>query len=209
MRIPASKENRMTSRLHGAVFSAFVFLVASLALAGDDQSAKPQDAQSNEATVPARRYSDPQPLFRVIQNGTWGYIDKSGKLVIPAQFEDAYPFSEGFAQVQTSHDTTIGMTGVYMQHEHRQFCFIDKTGRQIGLFYPAVSPFTDGLALVADPATRSWGFLDTSGKLVLSGYKAAGPFSEGLILVDHGARGLTYLNPHLVASARIERARKR
>ena len=31
--------------------------------------------------------------------GKDGYIDKTGKLVIPAQFDDAKPFSEGLAAV--------------------------------------------------------------------------------------------------------------
>ena len=32
-------------------------------------------------------------------NGKWGYIDKSGTLVIPARYDDAWDFSEGLAHV--------------------------------------------------------------------------------------------------------------
>ena len=32
--------------------------------------------------------------------GKWGYIDKTGKVVIPCQWENARTFSEGFALVR-------------------------------------------------------------------------------------------------------------
>lgn len=39
------------------------------------------------------------PLFPVCQNGKWGYIDKTGKMVIKPQFNCARSFSEGLARV--------------------------------------------------------------------------------------------------------------
>ena len=45
----------------------------------------------------AKIFSD--DLAAVKQNGKWGYIDKTGKTVIPFQFDKAYPFSEGLAIV--------------------------------------------------------------------------------------------------------------
>jgi hypothetical protein len=38
-------------------------------------------------------------LFLVSVSGTWGYIDKTGKLVINPQFAGASSFSEGLALV--------------------------------------------------------------------------------------------------------------
>ena len=35
----------------------------------------------------------------VSPDGLWGYADRKGKIVIPAQFAGAYPFSEGYAAV--------------------------------------------------------------------------------------------------------------
>src|SRR5438552_12784188 len=39
-------------------------------------------------------------LFLMRQDGKVGFVNKSGKLVIPPQFENAAPFSEGLAVVQ-------------------------------------------------------------------------------------------------------------
>ena len=39
-------------------------------------------------------------LADVRLNGKWGFIDKSGKVVIPFKYDDALPFSEGFAVVE-------------------------------------------------------------------------------------------------------------
>ncbi|MDJ0515966.1 MAG: WG repeat-containing protein [Trichodesmium sp. MO_231.B1] len=38
-------------------------------------------------------------LAAVKKDGKWGYIDKTGKIVIPYQFDDAYGFQQGLAKV--------------------------------------------------------------------------------------------------------------
>ena len=38
--------------------------------------------------------------FPVKAQGKWGYIDKTGKLIIQPRFDDAKPYSEGLAQVK-------------------------------------------------------------------------------------------------------------
>lgn len=54
-------------------------------------------------TLVSPKYEDAESfsdgLAAVKQGGKWGYIDESGKLVIPCQFDKAYPFSEGLAIV--------------------------------------------------------------------------------------------------------------
>ena len=40
-------------------------------------------------------------LAQVLLNGKWGYIDKTGKEVIPCKYDWAWQFYEGFAQVST------------------------------------------------------------------------------------------------------------
>src|SRR5271170_7980314 len=60
----------------------------------------------------------------------WGYIDPTGLLIIPAQFEVARSFSEGYAGVRQG-----GLWG-----------FIDKTGKfVIPCHYQDVGPFSEGL----------------------------------------------------------------
>ena len=83
----------------------------------------------------------------------FGYIDKTGKLVIPAGFDSAAPFSEGVATVRKCD----------------QAFFIDKTGKTVitGDFTFA-SSFSGGLAVV-ETLTKDgflWGYVDKTGKLV-------------------------------------------
>src|SRR5690242_17555808 len=44
--------------------------------------------------------SGPSALYPVHANGKYGYMDRSGKLVIQPQFDKAEEFSEGLAPVQ-------------------------------------------------------------------------------------------------------------
>ncbi|MEM9885545.1 MAG: WG repeat-containing protein [Bacteroidota bacterium] len=37
--------------------------------------------------------------FRIVRNGKIGYANKFGEIVIPCQFDFAYPFSNGYAKV--------------------------------------------------------------------------------------------------------------
>lgn len=40
---------------------------------------------------------DPDPWFPLVEHGKWGYIDKTGKIVIKPEYIDAGPFKEGSA----------------------------------------------------------------------------------------------------------------
>ena len=63
----------------------------------------------------------------------YGFIDKSGKVVIEPQFDDVGPFSEGFAGVEKD-----GKWG-----------FIDKSGKVvIEPQFDDAEPFSEGLAKV-------------------------------------------------------------
>ncbi|MBN8865102.1 MAG: WG repeat-containing protein [Sphingobacteriales bacterium] len=82
--------------------------------------------------------------------GTWGFIDKTGKEVIAATFEEAYPFSNGRARIKQS--------GAYG--------FISRTGSTIvSAIYEDASDFSDGLAQVRFKNKN--GFIDQAGKIVI------------------------------------------
>ena len=72
---------------------------------------------------------------------THGYIDKRGKLVIPAGFAEVFPFSEGLAAVRTKKTTVWGMGDTWG--------FIDKTGKyRIEPEFNQVRSFKGGVAKV-------------------------------------------------------------
>jgi WG repeat protein len=120
-------------------------------------------------------------VFKESENAyrTVGYIDRSGRIVIPPQFsgEDLSErgFSEGLAAVKVYKD---GKT---------KWGYIDKSGKVvIEPQFPAAGPFSQGRAMVgiAEPSWSidyKWGFIDTEGRWIAKPqYKSAGEFSEGL-----------------------------
>jgi len=104
--------------------------------------------------------------------GMWGYIDKTGKMIIKPHFESAREFSEGLAAVMVE----------------RKWGFIDKSGKMV------IKPqflkgrgesleFSEGLAAVSILG-QGEGFIDKAGKLVIKPVLAeAGNFHEGLARV--------------------------
>jgi hypothetical protein len=99
----------------------------------------------------------------------FGYIDSTGRLVIPLKFAHARPFSEGLALVYT----TWGMN-IFGRTEgwdlFRRAGYIDHTGKfVIGPRYVEnAASFSEGVAAfqpgVASPGNAKWGYLDKSGK---------------------------------------------
>ncbi len=61
-------------------------------------------------------------LFSIIRNGKYGFIDKTGQIVINPQFKFAWSFSEGLAAVEIGDKQAIlgGKWG-----------YIDKTGKYV------------------------------------------------------------------------------
>ncbi len=110
-------------------------------------------------------------LFLFIRNDRFGYIDRTGKIIIPAQFERAEDFSEGLAIVKVG----------------ERFGCIDKTGK---LVIPArfnfISKFKNGLAVAhTDGDAPKIGYIDRTGKLVIPArFDEAHEFSEGLAAVS-------------------------
>ncbi len=111
-------------------------------------------------------------------NFKWGYIDKTGKLVIPSKY-DGYDenrnFSEGLAQIL---DEKTGKVG-----------YIDKTGKiVIPCQFDSGGSFKEGLAKVTrgDNIDNSeYGYIDKTGKIVIPYIKAShtSDFQNGLALI--------------------------
>ena len=138
-----------------------------------------------------------EELARVCLNDKWGFIDKSGRLVIPCKYDDSGSFREGLARV----------------HLNDKWGFIDKSGSEvIPCKYDGADSFSEGLAKVKlngndgyitqtgiwyDDADNNlsdnlrivlrngkYGLIDKSGTEVIPcKYDDAYPFSEGRALV--------------------------
>ena len=108
-------------------------------------------------------------LFPIVQNEKWGYIDRTGTIVIEPQFDWAEEFSEDLAAVKIE-----GACG-----------YIDKTGKiAIEPQFDDCENFSEGLAVVGIKGMWS-GYIDKAGAVVLQPkFESARPFSEGLAYVE-------------------------
>ena len=95
----------------------------------------------------------------------WGFVDETGKLVIPCKYDRVHGFVEGLAAVWLN-----GKGG-----------FIDKTDNVvIPLKYGEISEFSEGLAKVS--FNGKYGFIDKTDKVVIPfEYDFAYGFSEKLL----------------------------
>jgi hypothetical protein len=115
--------------------------------------------------------------FVVSVNGKQGYIDKTGKIIIKPQFDDASKFSEGLARV--------GINGLYG--------FIDESGKiVIKPQFGWVKSFSEGLAAVEFGGKR--GFINKEGELAIKPqFEEVQDFSDGLAAVKiHSKTGFLY-----------------
>ncbi len=130
-----------------------------------------------QAHTPAAKTKKEHPgLFPVQVGGKYGYMDKTGRLVINPQFDGAWSFSEGLAMVGS------GGWGT------RKYGYIDKTGKYViaPQFDKALS-FSGGLARVK--IGGKWGYIDMTGKLVIAPqFDKALSFSGGLARVKIGGK---------------------
>ncbi len=106
--------------------------------------------------------------------GLWGFIDKTGKMVISQEWSWAEPFFEDLAAVK---------------NKDGKYGFIDKSGKLvIGCTYQEVQNFSEGFAVVSLPANKD-GFFDKT-FIDKTGYQAtqkhfneALDFKEGMAAV--------------------------
>jgi len=116
------------------------------------------------------------------EKGKSGYIDTEGKIAIAPQFDVAFDFHEGLAEVKVFPTNGRESNGREL---------IDKSGRVVvgpiklcpelftGPFY-----FSEGYAAAQSECFRNWGFLDKSGRFVIEPrFGSVGIFSEDLAIV--------------------------
>ena len=104
-------------------------------------------------------------LFVFSQNGQKGYMNKTGKIIADAQFDEALDFVEGAARVGNHTDdwkngNAVADSGI----SYTRWGFIDVKGKLITpLKYSYVWDFSEGLALVKEVDDSSY-YIDKKGK---------------------------------------------
>ena len=180
-----------------------IMLVAAMAFTGC--GSKEQNAKDNSG------------LFVIREGGTdgkYGFIDKTGKVVIEPQYDYVEPFSEGMARVEVgdkwgfvdekgklviapqfdaAHDFSEGLAGVKVG---KNWGFIDKTGKMVipSKFYDdyyginTFYNFHDGMAIVKlrDEGDYRNGYINKKGEIVVEvGSSSPGNFSDGIAISDN------------------------
>lgn len=137
-------------------------------------------------------------LKPIYENGKWGYADRSGKVIIAAQFDAARPFADGLAQVGLVDEELPELLG----RPNIKWGYIDERGRVlVDLRYAVLRNFSENLAAAAVLDTKrperpfsgrvferrnlTWGYVDRTGREVIPlQFLSAGDFSEGLAPVN-------------------------
>jgi len=108
------------------------------------------------------------PLFQIHYGDKWGFMDRTGKIVIEPQFVDVSDFFDGLAKVVKR----IG-------NDYKS-CFIDDKGKTvISCTFDDAGDFSEGLAPVR--VGRLWGYIDLTGQTVIAPrFQGAAEISDGL-----------------------------
>lgn len=126
-------------------------LGALLFILGAGQPVQTQsDAGKSQTKEPCRE------LWPVVQHDKYGYIDKTGRLIIPFKFGYASDFSEGLATVEFKDN----------------YGYIDKTGKfVIPPQFDRVGDFSEELAPVMPDRKAGWpgnlAYINKSGRIVI------------------------------------------
>jgi hypothetical protein len=123
-----------------------------------------------------------EQLLPVFVEGRGGYINESGRMVIPPQFFESHPFSDGLALVRKGNDAHLTDSRLGYVNPGGEFHEIAGAG--------ILGEYREGLARAQFNSRRvflgtSWCFIDLTGSVVIrSEYDNVGDFSEGLAWVE-------------------------
>src|SRR5579862_7350185 len=116
---------------------------------------------------PAKR-AGAGPLFQIIRAGKWGFMDRTGRVVIAPAFDDERDLFHGLAAVET---------------DEGHWGYVNEKGKfVIPAHFDEVRDFIEELAPVR--IGRKWGYIDTSGRMAVEPrFQSGGEFYEGLAKV--------------------------
>ena len=114
-------------------------------------------------------------LFSCSKDGKTGYLNKSGKEIIPFIYNQAGDFKDGIALVK----------------KENEWMYINTSGKvvtSIGNVYMSISRLDDGVTC-ADDSTRNYRLIDRNGNILCTySYIEAARCSEGLVPVSNGEK---------------------
>lgn len=143
-------------------------------------------------------------LFPIIENGLWGYIDVSGKVIIEPKFRVAGQFSEGLAPVrlngtygyinslgdfviQPRFDAAFSFDkGIARIYINGKPYFINKEGQiTFQHNYTELLDANNSQYLIAKTITNKLGVINLKGELIIDTvFKKIGPFSNDIAMVE-------------------------
>jgi len=115
-------------------------------------------------------------LAAVEQSGKWGYVNTTGNLAVPCQYDFAWGFEGSLGRVLKG-DFNIGKWGL-----------VNKTGQLAApCEYDQIDNFYEGMAEAQK--NNLWGYVDTTGQEVIScQYDFTDNFYNGLAVVSKGGQ---------------------
>ena len=149
---------------------------------------------------PMLDHSGRRPCYPVV-DGTWGFVDRRGELVIPPTYQCAKALSDGLALVGTADECLFidksGNPTIRLPKEsyprsfsekratykeNGRFGYLDRSGRKaIPARFVAALSFSSGLACVLLSDGGNWGHIDKSGAVVIEPrFEKPISFREGL-----------------------------
>jgi hypothetical protein len=161
-----------------AVCTALLVTIYSVKVDNGPQQDVPPQTGTRSAAVgeqPAVFFS---PIDGAYINSKWGFIDKTGRVVIEAKYPWVDDFSEGLAAVKVGGTHFIG----------GKYGYIDRTGREvIEPHFENAKPFSEGLAAVQ--IGDKWGCIDQTGEFrIQPRYDFLSGFRERLAIFAEGGR---------------------
>ena len=113
--------------------------------------------------------------FKDQSSGNWGFINSTGKVVIPAQYEFVDKFSEGLAAVRFK----------AINSQASKWGYIDRTGKTVigPMFEKKPGGFSEGWAVVTKRNDKQV-LMDKAGTIVSREYNNIMPFKQGRSIVD-------------------------
>ncbi len=159
------------------------------------------------------QFADGRLVVQDDDTGKYGYVDKTGKLVIDTKFDAAYSFSEGVGIVKVGdkygyidtqgryiaepnlEDVFVIKEGVGVFVQNGKYGVMDSSGRVIikPVYTETNYRFQEGLLIAATNADK-WGAIDKNGKTVIDfKYDYLDSPSEGLLVANkYGPDGYKY-----------------